>query len=147
MCTGAELLIISSAVTAASSISQGAVVKQQSDFQEKIDRQQADRLKQISAIQEEDFRRRQSRVLAERRAALGSAGVKQDTGTSLLAAKDFAAETELQALRVRAGGENQATRLEQQAQLTRAGGRSAQNRGFLRAGSSLLSGFSRFKTG
>lgn len=134
-------LLISAGVSAAGAIAQGQQAKAQAKFQAAVNEQQAARTRQISAGQEEDFRRRQSRLFAERRAALGAAGVEAGTGTPLLTFGDFAAETELQALRIRSGGQTQATRLEQQASLTRAGGRAARRRGFFRAGSSLLSGF------
>ena len=71
---------------------------------------------------------------------MGAAGVEMGTGSPLLAFGDFAAEAELQALRIRQGGETTATRLEQQAALARRGGRAAQKRGRYRAGASLLTG-------
>ncbi len=144
MCTGAELALLAGGVSAVASISQGQAARGQAKFQAQVSEQQAARERLVSAGEEEDFRRKQSRFLAQRRAALGGAGVEIGTGTPLLAFGDFVAETELQALRIRAGGETTATRLEQQAQLTRAGGRAKQRRGFLRAGASLLSGFSEF---
>lgn len=140
----ATALLIASAVSAVGSISQGRAAGKQAEFQAAVNEQQAARERQISAGTEEDFRRKQSSLLAQRRAALGGAGIETGTGTSLLAAKDFAAETELQALRIRSGGETTATRLQQQAELTRLGGKSAQTRGFARAGSSLLSGLAKF---
>jgi len=131
-------------IMAISAIMQGRAAKKQADFQAAINQQQAERERQISAGEEEDFRRQQSRLLAERRAGMGAAGVEAGTGTTLLAPGDFAAETELQALRIRAGGETRSTRLEQQAAVTRAAGRSAERRGYMRAGSSLLSGAASF---
>lgn len=136
-----QLLLASAALNAVGSYSQGQAAKSQAEFQARVGEQQATRTRQIAASEEEDFRRKQSALLAQRRAALGKSGIDIGTGTPLLAAGDFAAETELQALRIRAGGETQATRLEQQAELTRAGGRSAAQRGLFRAGSSLLSGY------
>lgn len=130
--------------TSASAISQGQATRKRAKFQAAVGVQQAGRQRLISAAEEEDFRRRQSAALAQFRAAGGAAGIEAGTGTALITAKDFAAETELQALRIRAGGETQATRLEQQAELTLAGGKAAEQRGFFRAGSSLLSGASGF---
>ena len=129
------------ALSAIGNISQGQTARAQSEFQAKVGEQQASRERQVAAGEEEDFRRKQSRILAERRAAMGKSGVELGTGTPLLAASDFAAEAELNALRIRAGGETQAIRREQQAELTRRAGRSAQQRGYLRGGASLLSGY------
>ncbi len=134
-------ILLAAGIGAAGSISQGIAAKGQSDFQANVSRQRAASERQISASEEEDFRRKQSRLFAERRAASGRSGVEIGTGSPLLAAGDFAAETELQALRIRAGGKIRSGRLEQGAVLTRMGGRAAQRRGFTRAGSSLLSGF------
>jgi len=138
------LALIAAAAAAAGSIQQGQAIKAQSKFQAAVNEQQAARERLVSAGEEQDFRRQQSALLAERRAALGKSGIDIGKGTSLLAASGFAAETELQAQRIRAGGETQASRLEQQAVLTRAGGRAAQQQGLFRAGSSLLSGYSEF---
>ena len=74
---------------------------------------------------------------------MGASGVDPATGSPLLVSEDIAGEVELQAQRIRAGGEVRATRLEQQAQLSRLQGRQAQTGGFLRAGSLLLSGAGR----
>lgn len=143
--TAATSALIAAGLAATSSISQGQAAKQQAKFQSAVQDQQAARERQISASSEDDFRRQQFALLAERRAAMGKSGVEGNTGTPLLAASDFAAETELQARRIRAGGETQATRLEQQAGLTRRAGKNDQQQGFLRAGSSLLSGYSDWK--
>src|SRR3990167_4140496 len=138
------LALMAAAAAAAGAIQAGQATKAQSKFQAAVNEQQAARERLVSAGEEQDFRRRQSALLAERRAALGKSGIDIGKGTSLLAASDFAAETELQAQRIRAGGETQASRLEQQAVLTRAGGRAAQQQGYFRAGSPLLSGYSEF---
>ena len=136
-----KALLTAAALSAVGNIHQGQTAKAQSEFTAKVGEQQAARERQIAASEEDDFRRKQSRLLAERRAALGKSGVEQGTGTPLLAASDFVAETELQALRIRAGGETQASRLEQQAELSRRAGKSAEQRGYLRGGASLLSGY------
>lgn len=136
--------LLAAGLSAVSAISQGQAAKKQANFQAAVNEQQAARERQVAAGEESDFRRQQSALLAERRAALGKSGIDISKGTPLLTASDFAAETELQALRIRSGGETQATRLQQQAALTRAGGKAAQRQGFFRAGSSLLSGYSEF---
>lgn len=135
------LLIASTIFQVVGAISQGNAARQQADFQASVDRQQAVRERDIAAQDEEDFRREQRRIFAQRRAALGAGGFELATGTPLLAAEDFVTEAELQALRIRSGGLTRSTRLNQQASLTSVAGRSAQRSGFFRAGSSLLTGF------
>ena len=126
----------------------------QSEAQATINRQQAERETQVSAQQEEDFRTRQRRAAAAVRAAGGARGVAIDVGSPLLSAEDFTRQTEIQALRIREGGEVRSTRLEQQASLlasqagsTRALGSSRasglRTAGFIGAGTSLLSGAAR----
>ena len=135
-----SMLLAAAAVTAVGAVAGGIDADKQASFKAADQRQQGAREKQIAEDQEEDFRRQQSRVAAASRAAGGQSGVDQSTGSPLLAMSDFEAETELNALRIRTGGETQSQRLNEQAVLTAAAGKSAKNRGFIRAGSSLLSG-------
>lgn len=131
------------AVSAVGAVSQGVAANKQAKLQASILGQQATSEREAAAARESDFRANQSRVAAARRAALGASGVQQGTGSPLLVSEDFAGEVELQALRIRAGGETRATRFEQQAILERLRGRGAQTGGFLRSGSLLLTGAGR----
>lgn len=141
MCTGIEIaLLAAAAVSAVGAVQQGQAQQQQANFQAEIAGQQAAQARQAAGAREEDFRRNQSRVLAARRAALGSSGVDPAAGSPLLVAEDFASEAELQALRIRQGGEVFATRAEQQAELLRFQGRAAARQGFTRGGALLVSG-------
>jgi hypothetical protein len=126
---------------------QGSFEKQQTNQQAKVTEQQAKTERVVAGQEEGDFRRHQSALMATRRAALGRAGIDPSTGSPLMATKDFLRETELQALRIRAGGEIRGTRLEQQATLIRnqgsllqLAGKNAKTAGYLRAGSTLLTG-------
>lgn len=135
--------LIAAGIGAAGAVSQAQDVKQQTKFQSRVQEQQADQERLIASLSERDFRKRQSALFAEARAGMGASGVEMGSGSPLLSSGDFAAETELQAGRIRAGGEIQATRLEQQAELTRRAGRTAQRQGYYRAGSSLLSAYAK----
>ena len=147
MCTGIEIALVAgmaaSAVGAVGAASEGQDKKEAAEFSAADQLQLAAREREISKVEEGDFRRVQSRFFADNRAASGGSGVQLNTGSNLLAAQDFAAEVELQAMRIRAGGDTRATRLETQALLTKRAGKAAQTRGFARAGSSLLSGASK----
>ena len=141
MCTGVEIaLIAGAAVSTVGAIQQGQAANKQGKLQSGFLLQQAAQEREQAAADESDFRKNQSRILAARRAAMGASGVDQSTGSPLLVAEDFAGEVELQALRIREGGEIRGTRAEQQAQLQRLAGSQAQTGGFLRGGSLLLSG-------
>ncbi len=143
MCTGVELALLAGGVSAVGALSEGEAGKDQADFQAADQIQRAIRERQIAKEDEIDFRRQQSRVFAASRAAGGGSGVDLSTGSPILVAGDFAAETELQALRIRSGGKTKASRLFDQSRLTKAAGKSARTRGFFKAGSSLLTGASK----
>lgn len=126
-------------VGAVSSIAQGQAANQQAKYQSEVMRQQAERERQDAANREQDYRRDSSREMAHRRAMMGASGVEAGEGSPLLVAEDMTGEAEYQALRIRSGGELQATRLEQNAALTRSAGRNAMIGSYGRAGASLLS--------
>lgn len=132
--------VFGAVVSAVGAIQQGRAAQRTGDFQAAILRQQADRERLQAESDEKDFRRKQSRILAARRAALGASGVEPAEGSPLLVSEDFAGEVELQALRIRSGGEVRATRAEQQAVLQRFQGRAARRAGVTRGGALLLSG-------
>jgi hypothetical protein len=136
--------LAAAAVSAAGAIQQGQAAKKQADYQAAVQNQQAQRELEIAASQEQDFRRDQSRLMAQRRAALGASGIDFSTGSPLLASLDFVGEGELQSLRIRSGGQANASRLKQQAELTRAKGKSARTASFFKAGSTLLDGASKY---
>lgn len=135
-----SLLLAAGGLAAAGHVADGKTKADQAEFQAKVNEQQAGRERLISGEQEKDFRKVQSSNLAERRAAMGASGVDLSSGSALLVPEDFAAEVELQARRIRSGGEVKATRLQQQAELLRNSGQTAQRQGYARAGASLLGG-------
>jgi len=134
------VIIAGAAISALSAYKQGQAGQAQADYQAEVYKQQAQREQQIAQMSEEDFRSRESAVLAARRAKLGASGIDISTGTPLLGEADFAQEVELQARRIRAGGETTATRLEQQAGLYEQAGKASAQAGLFGAGSSLLAG-------
>ncbi len=147
------VVVAGAAVSAYGAVKAGQAANEQSKLQEKMARRQADITDQqagterdAASAREGDFRRQQSALMARRRAILGASGIDQATGSPLLVSDDFTFETELMALRIRSGGEINATRLEQQAGLQRAegsllrlGGKNAQTAGYIRGGATLLS--------
>ena len=138
--TSTALLLAGVAISAVGAIGSGIAAGEQADFEAADLAQRAVREREIAEQNEKDFRREQSRLMAQSRANQGGSGVITSTGSPLLAAEDFASETELQALRIRAGGLTESSRLAQQSQLTKSARKSARTRGFFRAGSSLLTG-------
>ncbi len=137
---GTALAIGGTAFAVGRALQTGAAESSAAEMQAGILREQAAQEQRLAAQRERDFRREQSRLMARRRAALGASGVEAGSGSPLLIAEDFAAETERQARRIREGGEIRATRLAQQSELFRDQARSARTGAFLGAGTALLSG-------
>ncbi len=136
------LAAVGAATSAAGSIAEGQATKKASRVQSDILKQQAQRERQQSKVDADQFRRRQSRLLASQRAGFGASGVSL-TGTPLAVGADLAAEIELQAQQILSGGEAEATSLENEAGLARFRGNQASTAGFFGAGASLLSGAAR----
>ena len=139
MAIGSTTLAVAAlAVAAAGTVYSGMQANQQAKTQAAIMRQQAERERLQAEADEQEFRDQQQREMARRRAILGGAGIEAGTGSALLASEDFAGEAELQALKIRNGGDVRATRLQQQASLVRAKGRADQTGSLFRAGSLMI---------
>jgi hypothetical protein len=144
--TGTELAIIgavSSGISAIGQIQAGQAAVAQAAFQSRVLHQQAAFERQRAAIQEAQFRRDAARLGGKQRALLAKAGVRVAEGSPLLLQVETAAQAELEALTIRAGGDITAARLRQEAILQRMRGQSSRTAGFIGAGRSLLSGASR----
>ena len=135
--------VLGAVTSAVGAIRQGKALEAQADLQAGVLRQRAESERLRFEAAERDFRRARDFDLASLRAAGGGTGVVPTPGPLLA----FTREAELQALRIRAGGETVSTRLQQQAQLQRFQGRAARQAGLIKglslfatAGSDLLGG-------
>ena len=133
------------AVSAVGAVSQGAAAQKQARFNARQAELEAQRRDQIARAEAGAFRKQQSKLLARQRALLGASGLDPGSGTPLLVAGETAGEVELQARRILAGGQAEATRLRNQATLERASGRAARTAGVLRGGALLLQGVGGFE--
>jgi hypothetical protein len=150
----ANIALVGTVMSTVGTIQQGKAAAGQARFQSQVAnnnaivaQQQADRAVQQAKVDEDDFRRQQSRLLASRRAVLGNSGVEAAAGSPLLVSEDFAGESELNALRIRNQGAVNVNRLEQnvlnqqaQSGLFANQAQTAGRNAFFRAGSTLLSG-------
>lgn len=127
------------AFSAVSSIQQGQDAKRQANYQAQVAEQQAAQSRQIAAGQEDEHRRQQARLEAAGRARMGASGATM-SGTPSLLAEELMEEGELQALKIRYGGDVQSARAQQEAAMMRYQGKQAERQGYTRAGASLLSG-------
>ncbi len=125
----------------------GAVIQGQATAQTGRDRarlftRQSARRQEEAQVEAEDFRRRERRLLSTQRAGFAASGVTTE-GTPTGVGADTAKEIELAAQRIMAGGLSEATGLGITAGFERRGAGQASTAGFLRAGSTLLTGFGR----
>lgn len=128
---------------------QAAVQRQQAERS----RQLAERESQIAAVNEARKRNENEKILGARRARLAASGVDPSSGTALLQAGDLAADLELDALLLRARGEQSANSLlnngfasEARATLSLFSSAEARRKGAFDVGTTLLtaaSGFAR----
>ncbi len=134
--TGVDIAM--AVIAAVGAVAQGKAASDQARFQATVAQQQADRQKQLAAIEESRVRSDVSRKLASQRARFAAAGVGPSAGSALLTVEAGAGEGEFQARLTRSQGLNRATQLEQGGQLSLMRGEAAQTQGYLSAGSSLL---------
>ena len=149
----ANVAALGAVISTVGMIQQGQAAGAQANFQAGVARnnaiiaeQQATRARQQAAIDEGDFRRDQSDLMASRRSLMGGLGIT-GAGSPLAVSSDFAGETEYNAQKVRNQGEVTANRLQQeamnqnsQASLYGMQGRQAVTSSYYRAGGTLMSG-------
>ena len=146
MCSGIEIALITAGVSAATSIAQGKQQNNQAKFRAALHRQQADRAQQEAAAQAANIRRQRSREESRLRARLAASGVDTSGGSALLSLETLSGDSELEALTAINRGDARASAANAAATDLLAGGKFAQQSGFLRAGTSLLNVAERIKS-
>ena len=154
----AILAAVGTGVSVMGQMQQGQQAANQARFQAQVAQndaiiagQQRDRAIKTAASNEADYRRAQDAEMGRRFSLFGNTGVQRGAGAPLAVSRDFAGETELQALRLRNEGDVTANRLQQsvlnqqsQAGLFATKARNERTNTFTRAGGELFSGA--FKT-
>ena len=153
--TGLEVALIAGTVlNAAGTFASAAGQSQQlqaeaaaAEYNAQVAEQQAAREVEVAETQAFDFRRSGEETRAATRARLAASGVAVDQDTSLLIEAEQAGEIERGVQRILQGGDINAIRQQQEAELNRLAGRSARSAakstltaGALGAGGTLLSG-------
>lgn len=136
---GIVATVVSTAVTAYGMYQQGQQQKAAGKYNAKVAENQATAAKQAAAVREEQHRERVRRLAGTQRAVSGASGI-EEAGSPLLVMADTLEQAELDAQRIRYGGEVSATGFESQARLARFQGDQAARAGTIGAGSTLLSG-------
>lgn len=140
----AAVAVVGTVVSVIGAIKQGDAARSQANTQSQILQREAANRKAVAKIDAADFRRDASRRAAAIRAAEGASGLRIGTGSSLLAAEDFATQSAVRENRILLGGDLEAQRLQEEAHLTETAGRNTQQASRFRAGASLLRGAAGF---
>lgn len=135
------LTLIGAAVSAVGAVAAGRAEANAAGFNATMAQQQAEREREIAVRDADDYRRRNSRLLAASRARRAGSGLTAQ-GSPLLVDETTAAEIELGVQDIFAGAAAGAYGHQQQAALSRARARSARSGSVLSAGSTLLTGAS-----
>lgn len=134
--------LVGAALSAVAAISAGQAQADAAEFNAEMAQQQATRERQIAERDATDYRRQNSRLLATSRARRAGSGVTSQ-GSPLLVDEATAAEIELGAQDILAGGSARAFGYEQEAALSRSQAGATRRGSFLKAGGTLLTGASR----
>lgn len=138
---GTTALLVSAGVSAFGALAQGFAQRQAAVFNAASLRQQAERQRQISEREAENFRRRQGMIAAAQRVRRAGSGVLPNEGTSLLVEDLTFDEILLGQATIKQGGQVRASRLLDEAALARLRGGAARSEGAFRAGTTLLTAF------
>jgi len=145
--TGIEVAVgatlLSSAVGAASAISQGQQQAALADFNAQVAEDEAQAAIDAAALAEEQDRARSEALISTGLAQAGASGVRGDTGAPLIVLAENTAQAELDAQTIRFGGAVGAARGRSKASALKVQGDFAESNSFVRAGATLLTGASR----
>jgi len=136
---GLALTVVSTAVGVYSAYSQGQAQQKAAKYNAKVAENQATAARNAAAVREQQHRERIRQLAGTQRANSGASGIALE-GSPLLVMADTLEQAELDAQRIRYGGEVSATGFESQARLQRFQGAQAAQAGMIGAGSTLLSG-------
>lgn len=130
------------AFTAISAVSQIVSAGQQADAAEynaEVAEREAEAARQTAGFEEQQHRRRVSRILASQRAGYAASGVTFE-GSPLLVMADSAQQAEVDALAIRRAGSIEESRALSQAALDRLQARNIRTAGYLGAAATIASG-------
>ena len=143
MCLGPEvamaLSLAGSGFSAYGSIQQGKAAKKAAEYNAAVQRNQAIAARQKAEFDADRQRQVAAAQRAQARAGFAKGGVVME-GTPLLVLESSAEQAELDAQAILYGGDVQATGYEAQAGLSELEGKSAQQAGYIGAGTTLLTG-------
>lgn len=138
------IALVATAVSSAGQLYSGYQQSKAASYNAKVQEQAAVAAEQKAEYDETAHRQRVQSILSSQRALYGKSGVEL-TGSPLLVLEDTAKQGEMDALAIRYGGDVEAAQQRSGAALSKMQSSSALTSGVLGAGSSLLSGYSKYK--
>ena len=134
------MMVISTAVSAVGAISQGAAAGKQAKYQAQVAQNQAERARQMGALQASQQRKKNKALEASQRSLLASRGADASTGSALLVGGALGAENELNARLLENNAAAEQTSLQAEAQLQQMRAKNARTSSYFRAGTALMKG-------
>lgn len=148
MCTGMEwMMIASTAMQVSGAISGGNQRKQQADYQAAQAEADAKAAKEQATVDAERLRKAGQRQRSQAIAQLAASGVDVGSGSALKIDQSITSGAEQDAQTTLLTGGYRADNLNRNASLMRLSGDNAQTAGYMSAGSSLLAGAGKVKSG
>jgi len=141
------MMAISAAITAASQMAAAKQQQKMLNYQAEVKEQQAQREREIAIMKARDLKRESSAHQARRRLVLSSRGGDSPGRSESLVVDTLDADAEYKAALLEAGGEDRATRLEQEATGLMFAGENAKTAGYWQAAGSLARGGSAIASG
>lgn len=124
-------------------LSQGAAAKGAADYNAQVATQQAQREREIANMEADEFAKRSRMIAGANRASRAAAGVRSE-GAPLLVDEAMVNDALFSEEIIRSGGDARGVALEQEADLARYRGKAARTASYFGAGSTLLTGASKF---
>lgn len=133
-------MVANSAMGAVGALKQGQAQAAASQTQAALYERQAQREREIGALNAKRQRQAGEKLAATQRALLAAGGGDPSTGSALLIQEDLAGESEMQARLAESNAEAAVSAKMSEAVLARAEGRNAKTASYYRAGTTLLKG-------
>ena len=139
MAIGAIIAIISALVSAGSMIYSAQQQRKTAEYRAQLAEEAGEEVKAGTELEVARHRERTKRLQARQRASYAKAGVLME-GSPLEVLADSAAQADLDEMIIEHGGQARASAYEREGMFMRQYGKSQQTAGYIKAGSSLLSG-------
>ncbi len=136
-------LLVATLVAAGGSVYSGIQQQKAAEASADTAEEAAAATREKAAYDEKMHREKMQKILSSQQAAYGTSGVTTE-GSPLLVMEDTARQGELDALAIRYGGDVEAAQKRSAANLYRMQGNTAMTSGIIGAGSSLLSGATKY---